>query len=162
MAYTVKKYRAVGNDYQEYANGSLIGVEFTLGTQLMREICINFVTFDMANRIATDTFITQANINGSWFTIGSYQKTVSDFSGAVDVSQSSTFGNPVAISDAYELDTEGNKIPVSDPWLYQLKPNISTDAQFFTDTIIDNKYNIVISMSSFMVAVIVHKNSLTP
>lgn len=168
MGYLEKKYLKTEIPYGEIDPnggfiespiGGCIGVEYSNESDTFRELCVNFSDFDLSNRKATNNFIRQIKSGNNWFTIDSYSRTVSDFSSGVSVDPSS-FGKGISKDEMYELDNKGDKILVSQPWLYQLKKNVTPEAQFFIDTIVKNKFGIPIDMAAFIVNVILRKNNL--
>lgn len=157
MTYTLKTYLAVGNDYVENAEiGGLPGIEYTQDGETYRDIRVNFSEWDDANRKAVGTFIKQIKGTNKWGFIECYRKEVSDFSGGVSVAVA-TFGQPVI--DMYEL-VDNEKVEVDQPWKWQLKPNVMTEAQFFIDTIGTGRLQVPVSIKDFTYMAIRNHNGL--
>lgn len=147
MTTTQIRLSANGNDFISDIAGGIIGLQFEKDGDTLRTFCVNFSNFDLANRIATNNFVQQIQKgNGDWATIGSFRETVSDVSGFISTDPS-TFGNKV--TQPFEEDG------------ITLLPNVSTEAQFFVDTLIKNKYGITIDIATFIYVTIQRVEELT-
>lgn len=152
MSYTINQYTATNNNFIEDESGANIGVEFQQDGDMLRCILLNFPIFDLSNRTATSNFITQfKNASGVWKTLGdgNFSKTVSDKSGYVYIIPE-LFG---------QTESQPYTDPNADPLV--LKDGLLTEAQFFINTIVSNKYGAPVDMKSFCVAAIVRNFSLT-
>ncbi len=142
---------AQGNDFIEDVNGGLFGLEYEKEGDIFRCFCVNFSEFDLANRSAKNNFVIQIKkANGGWKTIDSFHETVSDSTGYIRTDLDQRFGNreldpfiPYTTEEQTIID-EGGTVERT------LKDNVCTEAQFFIDTIVKNKYGVPVDMSTFI------------
>lgn len=151
---------AQGNDFIEDANGGIIGLQYDKEGDTLRTFCVNFSVFDFANRIAKNNFITQIRrANGGWFTVSSFDETVSDSTGYIRTNMnqfSERELNPfIPYTTEEQIIVDGGEMVER-----TLKANVCTEAQFFIDTIVKNKYNLPVDIATFIYVIITRKEGL--
>lgn len=172
MAYQIKKYKKIVDHltnevvYAEDVYGGIVGIEWMDSSgNTYRCIAHHTPLYYFARSAETQFYLFIKQVGATYFNtlpIEAFTETANDKSGyRVGDPTSPDFTKSYTL-DPWVRDTNGNQIPdPTVPWGFQLKPGIQTEAQFFIDNVVFNKYGLGISISQFLEAGIINKYNLS-